>query len=553
MALTTILEEITLDDFVDQGMGYLVNFVDTDILLVEGETYRVVWDGTDYSCVSFEMDGVVGVGNRVFVGEPDMGEPFIMYVMPGELAGTDVNTLVCAAWEGTSHTFAIYLEEESSIIVKDRNGNSVTYEGVEIIRVKSPDGEKDFIAGNPVETTVQPYFSNGDMEVLPDKGELFSKVTITTPPGLAPENIASGVTIAGIKGEMVGGSIESKPIRFYDPLGNVIYGYTRAQIQEMDELPPGPELSGCTFDKWTHTLDELKAITYFADVGPTYKSGSYPALVLIIETSSASQTVKIALQQVVGKMRTTINWGDGSSSTLYNSSSSASYSGPEHVYSTAGRYIVVITPDTESNIVRLGYNQTGYYYNILSGQFSQTKIPTGLMATSPEYCLISVLTPSLVSGAYYPSEIEYAFNHLRMKFCCIGHPKSYLNTNQFANCNSLAVIAGKHSSQIRTNTFYGNVSLKRIGVTNLVQNDSFRFCDSLTEVVYGSGNILDTNMNSKWMMLMTKETPPTVPTGATWGTYPIYVPDAAVEAYKAAAGWSSVAAYIFPASEYPDK
>lgn len=56
-----------------------------------------------------------------------------------------------------------------------------------------------------VETSVALDFSAGDMEVVPESGQAFSKIDIPVPDTLIPENIAEGVAIAGIVGTMAAG------------------------------------------------------------------------------------------------------------------------------------------------------------------------------------------------------------------------------------------------------------------------------------------------------------------------------------------------------------
>ena len=100
-------------------------------------------------------------------------------------------------------------------------------EGVEIGGVTGTLGPPD-----PVETEVTLDFSEGDMEVVPDAGKLFSKVSIPVPENLIPENIAKDVEIAGITGthEGGGGSVEIRPLEvtengIYVATGSV-YGYS---------------------------------------------------------------------------------------------------------------------------------------------------------------------------------------------------------------------------------------------------------------------------------------------------------------------------------------
>ena len=95
---------------------------------------------------------------------------------------------------------------QSRVVLYDRDMNPNTYDIGNGVRLYAEDGTaRDFISASPVETTVQPDFSDGDMEVLPAEDKLFSKVTIEKPETLIPENIAKDVEIAGIVGTLAGG------------------------------------------------------------------------------------------------------------------------------------------------------------------------------------------------------------------------------------------------------------------------------------------------------------------------------------------------------------
>lgn len=216
MADITILEEQTLSGFEDMGgVGYL----ESPALFppfTAGTNYRILWDGTEYICTAMSMDGAGFVGN-MSIGDPsatDTGEPFIIAVMPGALIGAPVDVMVVNTNQtGTEHTLAVYEigEEESGVIVKDRNGNDVEHVGATAVRVRTLDGStKDFVDGDtipePVETTVELDFSAGDMVVLPGVKKVFSKVSIQMPETLIPENIAEGVDVAGIIGTKGGGA-----------------------------------------------------------------------------------------------------------------------------------------------------------------------------------------------------------------------------------------------------------------------------------------------------------------------------------------------------------
>lgn len=99
----------------------------------------------------------------------------------------------------------------ADIVLKNRDGSDVTYPGVNIIKVNTAGGgTKTFTAGEAEEKTVDPDFSGGDMEVTPDDGTLFSKVTVQKPETLTPANIAKNVEIAGVVGEFGGDPEEAE-------------------------------------------------------------------------------------------------------------------------------------------------------------------------------------------------------------------------------------------------------------------------------------------------------------------------------------------------------
>ena len=68
-----------------------------------GQTYTVVWDGTEYICVSSLADSGPIIGNLSFAGiGDDTGEPFLYLYMPDEAVG-QFATLDTSA----SHTISV--------------------------------------------------------------------------------------------------------------------------------------------------------------------------------------------------------------------------------------------------------------------------------------------------------------------------------------------------------------------------------------------------------------------------------------------------------------
>lgn len=212
MAETIILSQQDLA-FVDANLGglYIWQSIPAVFSLVEGESYIVEWNGEQHNCVAISgsfsgMDGV-GIGNFALAGiGADTNEPFL-FGMP-----VDGGFSACYTTENkATNRVAIYLITEGTkspydIVLKTWDGSEVVHNAPNGIEVLLPDGNTQrYIPGEPEETTVALDFSTGDMEVVPSKGKLLTKVSIPRPTNLLPTNIAKDVEIAGIVGTHEGG------------------------------------------------------------------------------------------------------------------------------------------------------------------------------------------------------------------------------------------------------------------------------------------------------------------------------------------------------------
>lgn len=145
--------------------GYM--YLQTDLFsLKDGETYYVCWNNeeyvlTAYSAVKNEHD-VILIGCESYIkGESaDFAEPFIIYQV---LEKNYCVFLSVGDTEPTSHTVRVYQ------MVRD----------------------------------------NSDQVVEPSEEKLLSKVTITKPDDLIPENVRAGVDIGGVEGEFIGDTEET--------------------------------------------------------------------------------------------------------------------------------------------------------------------------------------------------------------------------------------------------------------------------------------------------------------------------------------------------------
>ena len=104
---TTLMEEQELAFAL--GSHNLYQASPTEVVeIAVGQTYTVVWDGTEYICVSSLADAGPIIGNLSFTGiGDDTGEPFAYIYMPDEAVG-QFATLDTSA----SHTISVKKTEE---------------------------------------------------------------------------------------------------------------------------------------------------------------------------------------------------------------------------------------------------------------------------------------------------------------------------------------------------------------------------------------------------------------------------------------------------------
>ena len=434
-------------------------------------------------------------------------------------------------------------------ILKDRNGNETTYEG-DVLTVPSPEGEKlPFTYGAAAQKEVELDMAEGDQVLEADEGTVLTAVTVKKPETLVPENIRADVKIAGIEGTYTGSgssdAVQSKAINFYDPFGELLYSYTRAETAELTELPIGPELEGFTFSTWTHTLDQIQSEQFFCDVAPLYKKDGYSVSVMILEVSAYDLSVVLNVYHS-STMKTIVDWGDGTTNSTYYGSTT-SYGSLTHTYSEAGTYFVSARRTGSTAVSYLGSAWTSPY---------QTAITEA--SNSDDYTLLSILSNS-ASGAV----INTAKKNRRLRIVANDFANG-LTSYHIEECSSLDVIAMPSSTCMTLETKYdlhGCSSLSRLrGYTSIFTSLPYSYtalgCDRLKKWVMNFKYIHPV-MNYKRELVLPYVTavPTTIPSGVTsikWGAEPIYVPDDLVEDFKASEIFSVVADCIRPISEYPD-
>jgi hypothetical protein len=197
-------------------------------------------------------------------------------------------------------------------------------------------------------------------------------------------------------------------------------------------------------------------------------------------------------------------------------------------------------------IKRLSYNSS----NTVTGSFSQCTeldsvvLPDTLNKIGP-FCFYGCTKLSNIPLPQSIQEISSnAFcNCTSLSFEDLQLPNlTSLGQNAFLACQSLEYIDLPSIEKLGNVVFRDCISLKHIKLgSNVTSIGQYQFGDSTAAV----NNVME-------YIMCEAVTPPTLGTSAWYNTNncPIYVPDASVEAYKTASGWSSYADRIKPLSEY---
>lgn len=98
-----------------------------------------------------------------------------------------------------------------NIKLKGQTGEVLTYEDVKRVYFDSADQDGEVVYythGVATSKTVEPDFASGDMNVPIVEGELVTELTIEQPDTLLPENVRHGIEVAGVTGDFIGDTEE---------------------------------------------------------------------------------------------------------------------------------------------------------------------------------------------------------------------------------------------------------------------------------------------------------------------------------------------------------
>lgn len=228
-------------------------------------------------------------------------------------------------------------------------------------------GKKAGGGGTPVslqdkEVTIT---ENGETEVTADSGyDGLSKVDITTnvQPNLetltetitsnttttfTPSTGKDGFSSVEITTNIPTGSLEpeEKDVNFYDYDGTRVYSYTKNEFLALNDMPANPTHSGLTAQGWNWDFSDAQTyVTNYGmlDVGQNYVTDDGDTRLYVDIEDESQATFRIGLGLGIGASAT-IDWGDGTTSTLTGSGITIGLKTTDlHTYSTLGEKVIKI-------------------------------------------------------------------------------------------------------------------------------------------------------------------------------------------------------------------
>lgn len=468
MAENVILAEQTIEGFAAGSDGlYGVNISGLFVLIADVE-YRVVWDGKEHTCTSYESDApgtpTVMIGNKDAVTgtNSELTEPFTIVYAPSyalnAFSAADGST-------ETSHTVAIYqvVAEEVGILLKDHTGTQTEYTGIETVTFDTTDGGTQvFSKGQAVEgMEIALDFSGGDMAVNAEDGILVKSAVIKKPDTLVAENIVKDVEIAGVVGTSEGGGSldigsDKYIVQVIDYDGTVL-ALKYLDAGEVFALPDAPTHERLAFEGWSSPVTITDGTVTVLDsditIGAVYHTVSGATEIDISLTKATGLT--FTFRDVLTGM-SSINWGDGVTDNSLT-----------HTYSSYGEYTIKI------------YDM----YTIDYGTSSNGGI---VAATSSAYNF-TIVNVFLSNSIIYIR--DYAFQQCRsLTNLVIPNSVAEIGSYAFNSCGSLVnVIISPGTTIVSTYAFNSCYSLRAVVIpknNSIVLNDyAFRYCYSLQSIV----------------------------------------------------------------------
>lgn len=183
----------------------------------------------------------------------------------------------------------------ADIVLKDRNGKDVTYEGIETVTFDTTaEGvQATFTEGVAVEDLeIVPDFSGGDMPVMVAENTLAKSAIIKKPEDLTPENIRKGKEIGGVSGNFIG---DTEEVVVGESEGASPLNFAEEDSQIVTPSADGKVISRVTIEKPANLLPEniAEGVDIAGIIGTLAAGGGGSALIASgkVTTTAGPQTI----------------------------------------------------------------------------------------------------------------------------------------------------------------------------------------------------------------------------------------------------------------------
>ena len=295
----------------------------------------------------------------------------------------------------------------------------------------------------------------------------------------------------------------AKQVNFIDYDGTILYSYTRAEFNDLSELPANPSHEGLTSQGWNWTMAQITAqLTAVPGgdiwVGQMYitESGDTEIDVTFDDPNYLSPYLCITINGTV-----TIDWGDESTLDTMTGTSLTTKEYKQHVYASIGNYTIKISVSSGQFAF---YNNSNSYPSVLSAssnayrQYNRTYAQCIRAVRIGENAQIGVYAFNKLSQCKYltiPSEVtsigSYTFNECySLTSLTIPSEVTSIGSYAFTQCYSLTLLAiSSRITSIASGAFNQCYSLISLTITNgitSIESYVFSTCQSLTSLVIPS-------------------------------------------------------------------
>lgn len=266
---------------------------------------------------------------------------------------------------------------------------------------------------------------------------------------------------------------ESLPVRFFDYDGTLLYSYSLAVLQQMEELPEWPSHDGLVCEGWNWSLEDLKALNREVNVAATYiTDDGATRLYVHLDEDTLEPVVRFGQSRSAGVL---VDWGDGS---VPESVESPSGSGVyfTHQYAEPGDYVLRLIP-VENTVI-----------NISGGFEKGSELFSGGKDTYQQNMRYSMAVRKIETGKQINSLNPYCFSCFgRMESISLSKTVKRLENGFVYRCYSLEFLGFPEGGT----AIYGYAckeccGLRHVSIPNGISTicgNAFESCSSLREVV----------------------------------------------------------------------